>query len=55
MRVAASAAAPPRPRRKPPLDAAKERDLASGLADQPDGPLKDALLKLGRGVLRNES
>jgi len=53
--ASASASASPRPRRRPPLDAAKERDLAAGLADQPDGPLKDALLKLGRGVLRNES
>ena len=43
-----------RARRKPPLDAARERDLAEGLAAQPDGPLKDALLKLGRGVLRRE-
>ncbi len=42
-----------RPRAKPPLDAAQERDLADGLADQPDGGLKDALLKLGRGVLRD--
>ena len=42
-----------RPRRKPPLDAAQERDLADGLADQPEGGLKDALLKLGRGVLRD--
>ena len=42
-----------RPRRKPPLDAAQERDLADSLADQPEGGLKDALLKLGRGVLRD--
>jgi hypothetical protein len=40
-------------RRKPPLDAAQERDLADSLAAQPDGGLKDALLKLGRGVLRD--
>ena len=46
-------AAAPRPRRKPPLDAAQERDLADSLAAQPEGGLKDALLKLGRGVLRN--
>lgn len=39
--------------RKPPLDAAQERDLADSLAGQPDGGLKDALLKLGRGVLRD--
>jgi len=59
VRVAAQggvgAGAPPRPRRRPPLDAAQERDLANSLADQPEGPLKEALLKLGRGVLRNES
>ncbi|MFT4251054.1 MAG: DUF721 domain-containing protein, partial [Caulobacter sp.] len=42
------------PRRRPPLDAAQERDLANSLVEQPDGPLKEALLKLGRGVLRNE-
>ncbi|WP_426009761.1 DUF721 domain-containing protein [Caulobacter sp. DWR2-3-1b2] len=49
-----ASAAPQRPRRKPPLDAAQERDLADSLAGQPEGGLKDALLKLGRGVLRNE-
>ncbi|MGE5502481.1 MAG: DUF721 domain-containing protein, partial [Ignavibacteriales bacterium] len=38
---------------KAPLDAAAERELADGLADQPDGPLKSALLKLGREVLRD--
>jgi len=49
-------AAPPvpqHPRRKPPLDAAREKQLSDSLADQPDGGLKDALLKLGRGVLRD--
>ena len=46
--------APPAPtRRKPPLDAAQERDLSDSLAGQPEGGLKDALLKLGRGVLRD--
>jgi hypothetical protein len=39
--------------RKAPLDAAQERDLADSLAAQPEGGLKDALLKLGRGVLRD--
>jgi hypothetical protein len=34
------------------LDAALEAGLAEGLAKAPDGPLKQALLKLGRGVLR---
>ena len=47
-------AAPPAPtRRKPPLDAGQERDLSDSLASQPEGGLKDALLKLGRGVLRD--
>ncbi len=41
-----------RKRSKPPLDAAAERGLTEGLADQPDGPLKSALEKLGREVLR---
>lgn len=43
-----------KPRRKPPLDAAQERQLSDSLSAQPDGSLKDALLKLGRAVLRNE-
>ncbi|MFY8142760.1 MAG: DUF721 domain-containing protein [Caulobacter sp.] len=49
-------AAPPstRLRRKPPLDAALEKQLADSLAEQPDGALKQALLKLGRGVLSSE-
>ena len=46
---------PPRPRRPPPLDAAQEADLARGLADAPDSPLKASLLKLGRAVLREEA
>jgi hypothetical protein len=41
------------PRRKPPLDAAKEAALSASLAEAPDGPLKAALLKLGRAVLRD--
>ena len=41
-------------RAKPPLDAAREAELAQSLAAVPDGPLKTALLKLGRGVLREE-
>jgi hypothetical protein len=48
---AAPAAA--RARRKPPLDAAQERELADSLDAQPEGGLKEALLKLGRGVLRD--
>jgi len=39
----------------PPLDAAAERDLSAGLADLPDGPLKAALTRLGREVLRREN
>jgi hypothetical protein len=46
------APAPPRRRSKGPLDAAAEQQLAEGLDAQPDGPLKAALLKLGREVLR---
>jgi hypothetical protein len=45
---------PPR-RRTTPLDAAQEAELAKGLADTPDGPLKTALLSLGRGVLRRHT
>lgn len=42
-----------RPSRRPqPLDAAQEAELAKDLAAAPEGPLKQALLKLGRGVLR---
>ncbi len=50
-RTAARAAAPIR-RARPPLDAAAERHLADQLAATPDGPLKAALLRLGREVLR---
>jgi hypothetical protein len=42
----------PLPRRPQPLDAAQEAKLSKDLAKTPDGPLKDALLALGRGVLR---
>jgi hypothetical protein len=45
-------AATPR-RRNAPLDAAAEAELAQGLAAAPDGKLKQALLALGRGVLRS--
>lgn len=49
-----TAATPARParRRKPPLDAAAETALEAGTAE---GPLKDALLRLGREVLRAPS
>ncbi|HZZ90145.1 MAG TPA: DciA family protein [Caulobacteraceae bacterium] len=43
-----------RRRAKGPLDSAAERALADGLAEASDGPLKDALLKLGREVLRSQ-
>jgi hypothetical protein len=39
-------------RRLQPLDAAQEAELEKGLAEAPDGPMKAALLALGRGVLR---
>lgn len=39
-------------RRLPPLDAAEEAALADDLAVAPEGPLKTALMALGRGVLR---
>jgi hypothetical protein len=46
---------PPRRRVRPPLDAAAERALADSLADARDGPLKAALLRLGREVMRSDS
>ena len=49
-RPAAAASA----RRRPPLDAAQEASLADGLAKVPEGPLKDALQRLGREVLRRQ-
>ena len=47
-------AEPQRPpsRRNAPLDAAEEAKLAGALAEAPDGPLKQALIALGRGILR---
>lgn len=41
-----------RRRMKGPLDAAAEKTLAEGLKEQQDGPLKEALTKLGREILR---
>ncbi|MET0294046.1 MAG: DciA family protein [Phenylobacterium sp.] len=52
LRPKPQAAARPQPRRPAPLDAAKEAELAAGLAGQPEGPLKAALESLGRSVLR---
>ena len=39
---------PPGRRVRPPLDEAAERELAEGLAATPEGPLKEALARLGR-------
>jgi hypothetical protein len=39
-------------RRIQPLDAAQEAQLTEGLAKAKDGRLRDALIRLGRGVLR---
>ncbi len=47
-------AEPPPRRRAAPLDAAAEARLAEGLAEAPEGKLKDALLALGRGVLKRQ-
>ena len=41
-------------RKLPPLDAALEAQLSESLETAPDGPLKAALLRLGRGVLRGK-
>jgi hypothetical protein len=48
---APAAAGPPHRRRKPPLDAGAEAELAASVT-QADPKLKDALLRLGREVLR---
>jgi hypothetical protein len=52
--AAETRAAQARRRRARPLDAAEEAALEQGLAKAEDGPLKQALLKLGRGVMRSE-
>jgi hypothetical protein len=44
-----------RRRKAPPLDAAAEARLQTDLAEAPEGPLKAALLKLGREVMRRNS
>lgn len=43
---------PARPRPPAPLDAAREADLARAAATAPE-PLRDALVRLGRGALRD--
>ena len=50
---AAATPAPKRLRRGAPLDAAQEAALQSELSSVPEGPLREALTRLGRGVLRN--
>jgi hypothetical protein len=54
--AAASARAGAGPRRAalPPLDAGAEARLKAGLEGAPDGPLKTALLRLGREVMRRD-
>ena len=52
--AAETRAAQARRRRARPLDAADEAALEQGLAKAADGPLKKALIKLGREVLRGE-
>ncbi len=42
-----------RRRPRPPLDAAAEQALAAGLEKFPEGPLKTALTRLGREVMRD--
>ncbi len=54
-RTVAMNAVQARRRKARPLDAAEEAGLAAGLAEAPDGPLKSALLRLGREVLRREA
>ena len=46
------AAVKARRRRRTPLDAAEEARLQAELSQAPDGPLKAALLRLGREVMR---
>ncbi|HYF21882.1 MAG TPA: DciA family protein [Caulobacteraceae bacterium] len=51
----AEAPATPRRRRSAaPLDAAREAELAESLKAAPDGPLKAALTRLGRSVLKED-
>lgn len=48
-------AAPAARTRKAPLDAAREAELSASLNPAPEGPLKDALRRLGRGALRDDN
>lgn len=49
------AAAGPRRRALPPLDAGREAELEAALSRVPEGPMREALLRLGRGVYRRNS
>ena len=53
LRAHAEAPVPAR-RRAAPLDAAQEASLAASLSEAPEGALKEALMRLGRGVLRRQ-
>ncbi|MDB5447796.1 MAG: hypothetical protein JWQ97_3113 [Phenylobacterium sp.] len=53
LRAQGEAAAPAR-KRAMPLDAAQEASLAAALGAAPEGALKEALLRLGRAVLRRQ-
>ena len=55
LRAAPEAASASPRKRAAPLDAAQEAQLAASLAEAPEGRLKEALLKLGRGVLRRNA
>jgi hypothetical protein len=55
IRRAAAARRIPGQRARPPLDAAAEAQLAEGLEGVRTGPLKEALARLGREVLRGRS
>jgi hypothetical protein len=50
--VRAAPTAPKPSRKRPPLDAGVEAELANALQPAPEGPLKASLLKLGREVMR---
>jgi hypothetical protein len=55
VRPPAAGPAPPRRSKPRPLDAADEQALAASFAAAPDSPLKEALIRLGRDVLRREA
>jgi hypothetical protein len=52
VRAPAAAPKPAGRKRQAPLDAAVEAELEKGLEDAPEGPLKAALLRLGREVAK---